>query len=516
MIPVKKRNKAAKLSQWGAGPNPARVSSLLTSDAWKGVEGRIQDRIAQDKQNHEASVRKYSHDLLLTAHVAAKAKAANLFELPEDSRVAIAGEVYDTCKKAAKENPRDRGVQTIAKAAETVFKKSPESWVTVGQLKAWRATACTANQRETEAVDSLLTDSMAGIARFDAHQAQMGKMAKKIVSQQDFDQVCAIMGITTDRVDHRLARAYLARMVNEKVAQEAAPNMGEGPTGDEPKELEPKVAADFHWEDAAVEIGEEGVICMLPNGMVGRVHDDGGAMRWVVTNDNGDVQAEGHAETLEGGKGEVQEWWQNYSSSHQTAEEEPSIKEATRIARIQDSWMKKADLEMVKAGDHFALLGPINGQISSTIYGSDGVTKVAEQMFATMDEAKAVTAETLAKIGQFEDEEMEELEEEEAGISHEECEELEEMLLGDYEIVEHLDDLNPKGVILSLDHFEQEITPVSIEDMGNVHARGDSSNEKVGNDIWSLYWILENLARGKIKKLDGDVNQELVEKALYA
>jgi hypothetical protein len=637
MIPAKLRNRAARLSQVKAGANPTKKSALLTSERWDELSPRIQAKIEQDRAAHRQSVTRSAFNLPLMAHAASKVKATQMWDLPDTAKVALAGDVHELCKKTAKMNSRDRAIQTVAYAAETLFKKAPESWVTVGQLKSWRAMGCTAAQQESPVLDALLTDGMAQIAHFDVHQAHLGKVAKTIKTQEDFDARCATLGITTERVDHRLARAYLAKLAEQamkqaqekKIAQDAGwkqngsgnwmydpegqfasvpedawentpplvvaedggynsyAENSEYPTGSISKEeikeflmmdsdeqpteeemdlgmlemakdlaldgyqglapkdeLEAKQAQNMAVSDIKAlgfeaqweEDTQADVSWMEPEDLAD--WEKGDRIQWMcyVRGPDGEVHAslsgidlgkDGHPDSNPY-KGEVEKdlfpeahaaW---VAAGSKEASEEPKIAEAVAFDTIQASWVKKAQFNTVETATHFAMLEPNDGAIVASIYKKPdvgpGFSAIATEIFATEDAAKLKTAEILAKIGQEEDDEddYEEDEDEDERLTDEESSAIEEMLLGDYEILQSNDSLNPVGTIVSISHWEGPVSPQIIqEEMNNLYARGDSSNPAVGNDIWNMYWLIDGLLNGKLKKLDGDVDLQLLEKAMY-
>lgn len=277
MIPKKSRTAGSKLGF--AGPDASsnnrarRSSALLNSSGWTdALRGRIANRIADDQAGVRDSARRAAiggANTLLVSHLASKVRHASLEDLVDTQRLATTADVRNLVRTAALADRRDQGLAHVDRIAEKAWRRDPEGWVTAGALREWRAAAMTVAQGAT-AIDTVLSDGIASIARFDVHGEQLSRVARTIKSQADFDQACATLGLVGDRIDHRLARAFLARAVNQKSAQSSL------------------------WQ---------GMACVYPDGRIGEVHaaEDDFLIEWVLwsAGDVKDVEAFGSADTLE-------------------------------------------------------------------------------------------------------------------------------------------------------------------------------------------------------------------------
>jgi len=227
LLPKGKEKKSARKMGFVLDPsdNPAKQSALLTSDSWSDVMPRVAASIESGKENLEQSKERYANLPTLREHaLAAKQAKANFFTMPDKARVTTVGDFYEVAKHYASQVPNDRAAQLVRKTAENRFKRASLAVLTIGEIKNWVKSARLLGN--SPAVDLMVTDGLAQIAAFPDQYNVFQRQAHLIKSQNDFDRVTAEHGLTSNSFEHRFARAYLAKLIedaqNEDPAKTAA------------------------------------------------------------------------------------------------------------------------------------------------------------------------------------------------------------------------------------------------------------------------------------------------------
>lgn len=137
---------------------------------------------------------------------------------PDSLQVCLSGDFAEMVRHYALQFPNDRGAQFMRKTSEARFKRTASKWLTMGEIRAWEKSARQMTKGSI-ALEAMVTDGLAQIADVPDQYNKLARTAKLVATQADFDQKVAELGINGDSIEHRFARAYLAKLAERNIAQ---------------------------------------------------------------------------------------------------------------------------------------------------------------------------------------------------------------------------------------------------------------------------------------------------------
>lgn len=203
------------------GDNDSKQSALLTSD-WSGVMPRIASRVNADRLARDASKTHYEgRNFLLELAQRSKARSAGMLDLNERFEIAGPGEFLGVVKHYANQVPNDRAAQFMKTTVEKHFAKHPEANIRIGKIKGWVKSAKML-QVNSPAVEAMVTEGLARIARFQNHLPNLVKEARSVSDQESFERLVARLGLGSDSLEDRLTRSFIARCAEVELARQDA------------------------------------------------------------------------------------------------------------------------------------------------------------------------------------------------------------------------------------------------------------------------------------------------------
>ncbi len=227
---IKKTEKKARVKNLGARDTRRIASVDVTLSSWNDTLPGLVARMDAEKARTIESQVAHKGDRFLEMSQRVRARVASYEATPDSMRVCSAGDFHLVARHYALQAPNDRAAQLMRQSAEGRFKKAAahsklvDSTLTMGEIRQWEKAASMGSATRSPVVLAMLTEGLAQVATLPDQHNFLNRRARRIASQADFDQQVAELGIMSGSVEHRFARAYLARQAEACIANKVGPN----------------------------------------------------------------------------------------------------------------------------------------------------------------------------------------------------------------------------------------------------------------------------------------------------
>jgi hypothetical protein len=143
--------------------------------------------------------------------IKAKNKIAAEASVVEDVPVAMTFFVHQAIKKVATKYQTDRGLMQAVSCLDALWRKDPTGSVTTKQLADIR-TACK-RAAPKSIVDRVIDTEVSRVGYNRLPVAKLARIAAKVKTQEDFDNLVKANGLTSDRSDHVQSRSLIMSLV---------------------------------------------------------------------------------------------------------------------------------------------------------------------------------------------------------------------------------------------------------------------------------------------------------------
>lgn len=215
----KKTEKKQGVRKLGAvDTSAAQLSAFGTSKGWEKLMPRVAAQINADRDRLAASQKRATRNLFQDLAFDVRSRKASYEQMPDSMNVATPGDFSEMARHYALQAPTDRAATFMRTASENRFKRNASHLLTMGEVRAWEKSARALNPKSA-AVEAIMTDGLAQVASLPDQYNFLNRRASLVTDQASFEKVAGELGLTSNTLEHRFARAYLAKAAESQAAR---------------------------------------------------------------------------------------------------------------------------------------------------------------------------------------------------------------------------------------------------------------------------------------------------------